>query len=350
MKRFAPFCASLLIAAAAGAAAPSFRGTAEPEGWTLIRGQVAPGPAWQAAQGGTALARTIEPLALPIEATFRFLLPAGGEVTIGAVEGTNAPPPPLLHAQVRFAGPNQVRVRAQAAGAPMATDTISTRTWSQVDRTSGWLTYAWRFPRVRNLWDDRDRREIGAAFEELTPFDEKPFTLRLVLTSDSRQIWLDDRLVAETRMPAPDLVHFSMQVAGPAQLAAADFRAPAAAAEPYLPLPLGAYSHARSARAAEPARELVSLPGGIPMWMPDASMPPVDLGQSLFRYRLSHGSGPDVGYVNALATWPAAFRVDPATLAFRVPYRHYRTAWLLVYLDDQPGSVPGGALRVFPSS
>ncbi len=86
---------------------------------------------------------------------------------------------------------------------------------------------------------------------------------------------------------------------------------------------------------------------GIPVRVPKSSVPDIDLGDSLYRYRLTHGSGPNAGYVNGLVAWPGSFKVDPSLLAFRVPYRHYQNVWLLAWVDVKPNTVARGTLRFF---
>ncbi|NQU12047.1 hypothetical protein HQ590_14730, partial [bacterium] len=335
-----------LTAATTRAAPPSFRDTAAPEGWTVAKGATAPGAVLQAQNAGTLQLKTTAPLTVPLEATIRFRAALGDDLTCEVTEvGTNQAPP-LLRAFFRLNGPNYAIVMAHAAGAPMATTTISDRTWTVVDKKDGGLHYTWRFPKVKNLWDEPDRREIGAAYAALAPFTDKVFTLRLVVTTATRQIWLDDRLVAEERVPTPAGIQFAIQLDRTTQVLSAEFGAPADTG-PFLPLALTAYSHARAAQDADPKCDLVRLPGKVPMWVPQTAHPDIDLGQSLYRYRLSHGSGPDTGYVQGMVSWPAAFKVDPATLAFRVPYRNYENVWLLAWLDEAPHAVPRGSLQFF---
>src|SRR5690606_15706851 len=63
--------------------------------------------------------------------------------------------------------------------------------------------------------------------------------------------------------------------------------------------------------------------------------------------RLTEGSGPNAPYVNGRTSWPSPLEVDPVMLAFRVPYRDYREAYLAVYDDREPGSVPRGVFRFY---
>jgi hypothetical protein len=324
---------------------PSFSDTSAPAGWTVVKGEAETGKVLQAKGGAPLELRTAATLPLPVEATFRFRAALGDDLTVQVTGGGTNAAPPLLQAFFRLNGPNYAIVTAHTAGAPMATSTISERTWSLVDKKDGGLHYSWRFPQVRNLWDEADRREIGSDYARLARFEGKVFTLRLTMTEASRQIWLDDRLVAEERAPNTEPVAFVLQPVRTLRVLSAEFRSPGNTS-PYLPIPLTAYSHACGAAETVPPCELMYL-DHVPMWMPKSRLPDVDLGQSVFRYRRTHGSGPDAGYLNAQVAWPGPFLVDPASLTFRVPYRHYRNAWLLVWLENRPNSVPRGVLQFF---
>jgi len=346
MKMPLMLLAIILAAVMANAVPPSFHDTAAPEGWSVTRGEAATGTVLQAKNAGSVQLQTTAPLSLPVEATFRFRAAIGDDITVQALSTDAKVTAPLLQSLFRLTGQNQAYTTAYASGAAMATTTISDRTWTVIDQKGGGLYYSWRYPKVKILWDQRDYQEIGAAYAQLAPFEEKVFTLRLVVTATSRQIWLDDRLVAEEQTASPPQVRFSLQLTKTLRVLSADFGTPVKAGA-FLPLSLTAYSHARKAQQATPACALTQLPGKVPMWMAKSSSPDIDLGQSLYRYRLTHGSGPDAGYVNALVAWPAAFDVDPASLTFRVPYRNYQNVWLLAWLDEKPNTTPRGTLQFF---
>lgn len=326
------------------AAPPAFIATSVPEGWTLVRGEADPGSVRSAKLNLPLELRTAESLELPLEATFRFRFDEGDAATFQALDEAKDAKP-ILNFVIRLTGPNQAVVTAQASGEPMATTVISNRGYT-ARKGTGTLNYSWRFPKVKNLWDDADRKEIGSAYAKLTPFAEKTFTLRLVLTTEGRQIWLDDRLVAEARLTTPSRAFLNMILANKAQVLSAEFGKPVQTPG-FVPVAMGRYSHAKVAQAAKSDVELTSLER-IPLLVPSTASPDINLGDSLFRYRRTHGSGPDTGYVNAMRTWPSTFEVDPATLAFRVPYRSYQNAWLLAWVDEAaPLAVPKGAFRFF---
>ncbi|NQU10025.1 hypothetical protein HQ590_04495 [bacterium] len=326
-----------LSAAVPAAEPPSFSDPAAPAGWTVEQ------------RGGTTTLKTDDAVTLPSEIAVRSHVGVGELVTVQALDAaadTNV----LLEGTVRLTGDTQAAVVARAGGQPMATDTISTRTWNRRERRSGAVVYNWRYPKVKNLWDERDRREIGAAYAALVPFAEKEFVLRLVLTGTTRQIWVDDRLVAEEPGANPAAARWVIRHTAGAKLVSASLADPTAPAG-FIPLPLIDYSHARAAHEADAAADLARLtPKGapaVPVFVPAPGRVDIDLGESLYRYRLTAGSGPDAPYVNALRVWPGPFTIDPAVLTFRVPYRAYQNVWLLAWVDDERDAVPRGTFRFY---
>lgn len=330
---------------AASATPPSFHETASPEGWTVVKGQAEAG---LRSEGGKPLEiRTTAPLALPVDATLRFRAAAGDTIVVQAVEEDTSAAP-LLECGFAMQAGNQAAITARSSGNPMATVGKSARRWDFRDKNTGTVDYKWRFHHARNLWDDRDYREIGAADARLMPFEEKVFTLRLTLTPQTRQIWLDDRLVAEDRVANLKPVSLVVRLAKAARLLAAEFSTPENR-DPFLPLVLDHYSHLKSAQGSSPRCAVIDL-NSVPVRVPATDHPDINLGDSLYRYRLTHGSGPDTGYPDAMSSWPDAFRIDPALFTFRVPYRNYQNVWLLAWVDERPDAVPRGTLRFFHES
>jgi hypothetical protein len=296
------------------------------------------------------------PQALPVQAEVRFQVNDGDSVSVAAL-GSDAKARPLLESTFRSNGGNNATVTAFASGQPMATVPIADRTWSRREVKSGTATYAWLFPKVKNTWNERDRREIGAAYDTLMPFAARSFTLRLLLTPETRQIWIDDRLVAEEKVAGPQSATFTLKWTGalaptytlsqPVETISGVATGANATAGRFLPLSLANYSHRKDypgQRAAPPVMAtsagrqvpLLPVPGGL------------DLGESLYRYRLSAGGdGPYVGYLNANEAWPGPLQIDPATFTFRVPYRNYQNAWLVVSKEDTAATVPRGTFRFY---
>ncbi len=335
---------TLVVATVVHGASPSFRDTSSPPGWTNVKGQAEAGAVLQAKGGAPLTLQTTEPSSLPVEAIFRFRVASGDAVTVMAV-GEEKGAKPFLESAFRMGINNQADVTALSSGLPMATEAVSVRGWGTLDKKGGRITYQWRFPKVKNLWDDRDGAEIGSAYSLLTPFEEKTFTLRVAITPLTRQIWLDDRLVAEDRVATTNQPRWVVQLAKTAKVVSAEFATPAVQ-DRFLPLPLERYSHAQRAQAANPECAVTELQS-VPVRGPKAGMPDINLGDSLYRYRLTHGSGPNAGYVNGPVAWPGSFNVDPALLTFRVPYRNYQNVWLLAWVEDRPNTVAKGTLRFF---
>ena len=329
---------SLLVACFSLAAPPAFHTASVPDGWTIVRGEADPGVVRSAKAAVPLELKTSTPLALPVEATFRFRAGQGDVVTLNVLnEAKDAKP--LLQSVFRVTAPTQAIVTAVASGEPMNTTAPSIR------KRSGSLTYSWRFPKVKNLWDEADRKEIGAAYAKLVPLEEKTFTLRLVLTTAGRQIWLDDRLVAEARVASPKEAWFSILLTKSAQVLSADFAKPTDQGR-FLPLSFTHHSHAKLAQGAAAETQAASF-SDVPFVLHKARVSEINLSDSLDRYRRTHGSGPDASYVNALHAWPDAFKIDPASLTFRVPYRTYANAWLVAWVDETPTAVAKGAFRFF---
>ena len=334
---------------------PVFHTPSVPEGWMVVRGEADPGAVRSAKPAVPLVLATRGLVSLPMEATFRFRAAQGDSVTVSLLEEmpdakNAATAKPLLTATFRPTAASAAMVTVQAGGEAMSTGIPSMRGYSAQKKHVGSLIYSWRFPKVKNLWDEADRKEIGAAYAKLVPFEEKTFVLRLSITLTSRQIWLDDRLVAETPVSSPADAFFSLQLTKSAQMLSFDYRSlTAEESSRFLPLQLAHYSHARTAQT-EGNDAVLALLGGLPVWMPQAPLVNINLGDSLYRFRATNGGGPNASYVNAQHAWPGAFDVDPASLTFRVPYRTYQNAWLLAWLDDAPNAVPKGAFRFFRAS
>lgn len=335
---------SFLVVPFCIAAPPAFRATSVPEGWAIVRGEIDPGAVRNAKPTVPLELKTTASVALPAEVTFRFRAAQGDAISFQLLDEAKDAKP-LLQAAFRLLDATKASVTAHASGEPMATTVVSTRTYSIRGKNSGSLTYSWRFPKVKNLWDEIDRKEIGSAYAKLVPFEEKTFVLRFAITATSRQIWLDDRLVAEARMGSPKSAFVTMQLAKSAQVLSAEFTKPVGD-DRFLPLSLAHHSHAKVAQVADSDAALTTIKD-VPVLVPQTRVSDVNLGDSLYRYRMTMGGGPNASYVNAMHAWPGAFEVDPASLTFRVPYRTYQNAWLLAWVDESPTSVPKGAFRFF---
>lgn len=356
MKTLALALASALALHVCLAAPPSFQTPSLPEGWSIQRGEVDPGAVRSARPAVPLELATSAPVALPMEATIRFRAAQGDGVTVSLSEEPKELPakgkpvketkPPLLLTTFRPTAPASAYITAHASGEPMHTSIPSLKTYSAQKKHTGALQYTWRFPKVKNLWDEADRKEIGAAYAKLVPFEEKVFVMRFTVTPASRQIWLDDRLVAEERTSSPAEAYLSLLLTKGAQVLSCEVQSLEGRTHGrFLPLALAHYSHAKSAQpATDDAAE--GLVAGVPMRYPQSPLD-INLGDSLYRYRGTTGSGPEAPYVNGQRAWPAAFEIDPASLTFRVPYRAYANVWLLAWVDETPNAVPKGAFRFY---
>ena len=336
--------AALGPALATAAVAASFDLSVPPAGWEIVSGE-AGAEAGIAAASATLVMRSELIAELPVEAVIR-VRPAVKTWCYLRVVADGAEEPLLECRMYRDPG-NSLRLGAAADGEAMETRTISSRTYTHRFKPSGSAAYEWRYPVVKNLWDERDRLEIGSDYERLTPFEAKLFVVRLRVTRASRQVWIDDRLVAERRITTAAPLRLAMHLGKGSAVQAVHVGRPEDTGR-YLAMRLDDYrSDGRPVSPGDLVRVDAGSRKGIPLRLPGASAAGLDLGDSLYRYRLTVGSGPDAGYVNGRTAHPNPLRVDPAEASFRVPYRHYRAAWLTAWVDGDAGSVPHGSLRFY---
>lgn len=193
---------------------------------------------------------------------------------------------------------------------------------------------------MSNLWDDRDRAEIGAAYEHMTPFDDKLFVLRLVVTESSRQIWLDDRLIGATHATTTGKLNLNVKLINGASLASTRIDQPQLTSN-FLALSLEDYATDGSPQQALPLTHAGQVP------LRPIKGDGFDLGKTIYRYRMTDGSGPDAPYVNGIHSYPNPLTVDPQMLTFRVPYRDYQNIYLIAWVDKDAHSVPAGTVRFY---
>lgn len=291
-----------------------------------------------------------EPLATPTQITLRLKLAGSARARIILTQADTSPQAdaskqadvakPLLAVDMLRAG-DAVRLNVNADGKPMAAQTSTDKPWT-MDSTQnvGTATYQWRFNQVSNLWDDRDRAEIGSAYEQLTHFDDKLFVLRLVITETSRQIWLDDRLIAEETVATTGKLSLNIDLIQGASVASTQIDQPKLTPG-YVALSLDDYATDGALRQALP----VVHEGAVPLRQTAGDG--LDLGKTIYRYRLTDGSGPGAPYVNGKRAYPSPLTVDPQLLALRVPYRDYQNIYLLAWIDKDASSVPAGTVRFY---
>lgn len=330
-----------LCCAAVALGSPAFDYDVPPQGWEVTKGEAAL-DGGVTASGRHQVQLQSAPIAdLPLSATFRVKLAFKQWTRLSVIaDGADKP---LLDLAFFPHGENSLRYGAYVDGRGMATQQMSSRSYSAYDKPTGSGIYEWRFPRVKNLWDDRDRLEIGASYETLTPFDEKYFVARLEITPDARRIWLDDRLVAEEKMQTVGPIRLSMLLPPGSTVKHVSLSKPDDRGR-YIPLHLADYASDGSPRDAG----VMKTVGDVPVRVPAEGTFEFNLAENMYRYRLSVGSGPDAGYVNGRVAWPTPMRVDPAVPALRVPYRAYRNVYLLAWVDDDlKHGVPAGTIYFY---
>lgn len=335
---------SALPFASAKAQVPAFETKKLPPGWSLVKGESEHGILRSRNPRIPLEVKTTEALNLPTEAVFQFKSGPGDGVSIQVSSEDSSVPKPLVHFSLRALENESATVTVSADGEALPVSNLYTSVW----RTS--LSYGWRFPQVKNLWDDVSRKEIGAAYATLSPFSERVFTLRMVFEKRGRSLWLDDRFLAEVPHTNPDRALISVQMTKDAQVLAARFSKP----QPhglFTPLRLDHYGHRKAKLGLpDPQPSVLQKEGTVPLWISQGSEPELRLADSLYRYRRTAGTGLNTAYVDAAASWPGAFDIDPASVALRVPYRAYQTAWLLAWMDDTPNAVARGTLRFYRQS
>jgi hypothetical protein len=321
---------------------PAFHTPKLPDGWSLSKGESEHGLVRSKNPRIPLEVRTTSPQRLPTEATFEFRATVGDSVAVQVLAEDPALKP-LLHFVFRPTEPEVASISVSADGEALPLACQYTSVW----RPS--VAYGWRYPRVKNLWDESTRKEIGAAYATLAPFSERTFHLRMVLGPRGRSLWLDDRFLAEVPTANPEKAYVSLVLGKEAQVLAVEFGTPRETGR-FLPLTLEHYSHRKvTGGSAVMASERVESQG-VPLEVPVRGGTELRLADSLYRYRQTFGSGPNVPYVDAAASWPGGFDVDPAALTLRVPYRAYGNVWLLAWVDQTPNALPKGVLRFYRQS
>jgi len=343
------FLTMILLAIAFAHGASSFDLTLPPQGWSVTKGQLASGPGISAEKANV-IVRSNEPITAPAELTFRVKVPEKKWAMFQLIDPsvTDAKAPPAMALRLyRYPG-NRIQVSAKSENQPMAMNARSVRQYNRRDVNSGATIYSWRYDFVSNMWDDNDRADIGADYAELTNFDDKLFVLRVVLGSEGRQVWLDDRLVAESREAAPKQLHVQMQLLAGAQVHAFEVNK-SYQSDGFHPVPLDDYQTDGKPRASKGV-SLIGWDAGttIPMRLVSNDSPDINLSKSLYRFRMTLGTGPGAPYVNARSAYPNPLRVDPSISALRVPYRVYKNVWLVAWVDDSlEHGVPRGTVRFY---
>ena len=224
------------------------------------------------------------------------------------------------------------------------------RHWQQPHRDPGepdpWgrgLIVTERFPanKISPLWEPDFRIPIENDLAKTPLAKDVWHRIQIVVRSDRVAMFDNGLLVAadENRVKSDGLVSLKLQ--GAVRVARLEVRPVGPESPRYVTAPLEFICNATG--PVDPS----SLPpvgkalvNGIPFQFPDrggAKPDHVDIGESIFRHRLSRGgmnvSGPRY-------TWPGPQQLDSARLQIRVPRHGYRRLWIIAASDGEPNSAP----------
>ncbi len=329
-------------------------------GWTLT-GKPSLTPTGLTAEPNQPLTATAENdafLAAPIQATYTLNLaqvkewatlyaaaPEAPAATGSKSSAKAAAKAAAISFMVQRTTENGLLFTCTADGQPMDAVIEGAKSYQSRYKPAGSARYGWRFEATKNLWNPRDRAEIGAAYQDLAPFSSKTFVVKLIVLPNLRQIWLDDRLVAQIALPAPAAVKFGATLRPSAVVSSISLEKPQLTGR-FNALTLGDL-YAQPVPGT-PGASVMEPTLKIPFRVPAAGAVPIDLSKSLYRYRLTHGTGPNAPYVNASRAWGTGMEVDPAEASLRVPFKPYQNVWVLAAVDSSdPNAVPAGTLRFY---
>ncbi|MBI2193487.1 MAG: hypothetical protein HYU36_16040 [Planctomycetes bacterium] len=206
-----------------------------------------------------------------------------------------------------------------------------------------------RYPgaKISPLWDEDFRIRIENDMARLPHGNDLWRRIRAEVTSRSIRIYHNGLLVVEDENRVRSDGALRLELGGEAWLASLEVFPSRPGVSAYETVPLSDVCNALG------HVEEGSLPGGdrtwqvkgIPFQFParTSAADHVDIGQSLFRYRLGEG------YRDAAptTTWPETGQLDPARIRVRVPNRAYQRLWLIAGSDGEPNSTPVVTARFF---
>jgi hypothetical protein len=319
----------------------------------------------EANQALTATAESEQVVSAPVQATYTLNLtqikewanvyatepvapeaaPAKGAPAGTASAARTAARAAALSFMVQRSSDNALYFTCMADGQPMDAVLEGVKGYQSRGKPVGTGRYGWRFETTKNLWNPRDRAEIGAAYQDLTPFASKTFVVKLVILPKERQIWIDDRMVARIDVAAPAGVKFGATLRNSTYLSSVAIEKPQTTGR-FNALTMGdLYGQPKP---GTPGTSAIEPSTNVPYRVPAAGAKPIDLSASLYRYRLTHGTGPNAPYVNASRAWPGGLDIDPCEATMRVPFKPYQNVWVVAWVDDSiPSAVPKGTLRFY---
>jgi hypothetical protein len=330
-------------------------------GWSMT-GKPTLTPTGFSAEPNQALTATVQneqPLSAPIQATYTLNLtqikewanlyaaepaPASDKPATASAAKTAAKAAAISF-MVQRSGDSSLYFTCMADGKPMDAVIEGAKSYQDRYKTVGTASYSWRFPATKNLWNPRDRAEIGASYQDLAPFSSKTFVVKLIVLPNLRQIWIDDRLVAQAALPAPASVKFGATLRASAFVSSISLEKPQSTGR-FNALTLGDLF--TQPNPGTPGVSAIEPATKVPFRVPAPGAAPIDLSKSLYRYRLTHGTGPNAPYVNASRAWGTGLEIDPAEASLRVPFKPYQNVWVVASIDSSdPNAVPAGTLRFY---
>jgi len=207
-----------------------------------------------------------------------------------------------------------------------------------------------RFPldKISPVWREPFRIEIENAMASLPEAGEVWRRLRMEVRPGSVRIYHNGFLVASHEDTGPVEGDVRVVLTGPARLASLEVERLDAAGCPFVPVPLQSVCNAAGAvdvGALAPGGQLATV-RGMPFLLPrpDQKADHVDVGQSVFHYRMESGYRPAA---QPRYTWPSPALLDPGRIMLTVPNHAYKRLWIIAASDGEPSSVPELTVRFF---
>jgi hypothetical protein len=204
------------------------------------------------------------------------------------------------------------------------------------------LNVAERFPleTISPVWDEEFRVGIENDMTALPLERNRWRRLRIEVGERRVRMYHDGLLAFDESRDAIVADNVLLEMTAPARVAEVRIEPLAATDSRFEPVVLDDLCNAAGLVAADalpPARTPVTV-GDVPLVFParSAAADHVDVGRSLFRYRLS--SDPNAG--DPTFCWPMIGQLDPARLRVRAPVGAYRRLWIVAAADDDANSVP----------
>ncbi|MFP4027176.1 MAG: hypothetical protein ACLFWL_05240 [Candidatus Brocadiia bacterium] len=202
--------------------------------------------------------------------------------------------------------------------------------------------------KISPVWREPFRIEVENGMAALPPAKELWRRMRIEIRPGAVRFFLDGFLVAACDDTGDVKGKVDLIVTGEARVASIEVQKLEQEEEPFIPVPLDSVCNATGPvdLASLPSAGQVAVAEGIPFVFPHKMSrgDHVDVGQSLFRYRMERGYRPAA---QPRSTWPDPARLDPARIMLRVPNKTYRRLWIVAASDGEPNSTPVLTVRFF---